>query len=240
MEYVCRDDPKTEKLMYGYGINDVWYRTEIREEFGTRGVDRSSKLIFFCYIHNSWKLMLRRVFKDKGYERCRIQKDWLRFSNYYEWFIHNVPTADQDYVVDKDLASQGVPTYSESTCLFVPKKVNNLIAKSPKKSSDSLRGTYLDKSKKTPCWQGYYTMDGKRNIVGFSSEYSAHCHWRTGSMGNIKSEIENIQKGLYGNLSPVVTVQLYRILEDMSYTIIKDIPFKGFNLDYKEYYPQGD
>ena len=235
MEFKSRKDKKTKGLIYGYGVNDIWYSSEIREEFTDQQGKRKSKLLFYCYIHNSWKVMLRRVFVDNRYEDCLIQEEWLTYSNYYRWFISTIPNSNQDYVVDKDILSKGVSCYSENTCLFVPKKINHLISKSPKKRSNFLIGTYLDKSKASISWQGYYTVDGKRDMKNFPTEYSAHSHWRRGCIKNIKTEIDKIASGEYGKLEGSLIKELYAIIEDMTYTMIQGIPFKGFNLPYNEY-----
>ena len=235
MKFKSRKDKKTKGLIYGYGINDSLYKPlEVKYH---RNEDEKIKreVVFSCYIFKSWKWMLRRVFIDKGYEDCKIQEDWLLFSNYFNWYVQNIPNSNQNYVIDKDLLSNGRSCYSENTCLFVPKRINDIISKAPAKKSTSLIGTYLDNSRSPSRWQGYYTINGKRDMKSFSSEYEAHSHWRLGCISNIKREIDKISSGDYGNLSNCIVKELYGIIENMTYTMIQAIPFKGFNLTYNNY-----
>lgn len=161
------------------------------------------------------------------------------FSNYFNWFIVNIPNSNQNYVVDKDLLSKGDSCYSENTCLFVPKRINDIISKSPSKKSKSLVGTYYDSSREPIRWQGYYAINGKRTIKGFSSEYEAHSFWRMGFIQRIKHEIDKVVGGVYGDLNPSLVTQMYSVIEDMTYTMIQGIPFKGFNLTYDNYIKEG-
>lgn len=79
MKFKSRVDQPTKGLLYGYGINDCWYKCEDTEYYENMAGGRSKKVLFSCYIFKSWRWMLRRVFIDKGYEKCKIQEDWLTF-----------------------------------------------------------------------------------------------------------------------------------------------------------------
>ena len=56
------------KLVYGVGVNDLDYRTQINEYVTKDGGERVLKPVFRCKYHAAWKRMLERCYSKKYLE----------------------------------------------------------------------------------------------------------------------------------------------------------------------------
>lgn len=102
------------KLIYGIGINDIKDITKTKD-----GIK--------CY--QTWRDMLKRCYSTKfqatkpTYIGCTVHPDWLRLSNFKQWF-------DKFYVdgydLDKDIIDCNNKVYSKDTCVFIPHSINML------------------------------------------------------------------------------------------------------------------
>lgn len=115
-----------KKLVYGAGINDYSGKVSI-----------NGKIIksYYC-----WKEMLRRCYsKDflcshPTYYGCTVCDEWLKFSNFKEFFDNNYVIG---YQLDKDIIVRGNKIYAPNLCRFIPSQINSLIENSKK-----IRGSY--------------------------------------------------------------------------------------------------
>lgn len=68
--------------------------------------------------------------KDRpGYAECMICDEWLDDKRrFYEWVDRNFYMIEGEPTVelDKDILVQGNKLYSPETCIFVPKRINDL------------------------------------------------------------------------------------------------------------------
>lgn len=231
MNYKHRHDIPTEGLLYGFGIDDTNYPKEKRIWYK----DGTSKLIWLDPIHNHWKLMLRRVFRDKGYENTYIQESWLKFSNYKLWFEKNKPQCGYDIklIVEKDLfSSYNCSSYSEHTCLIIPQNLNAVINSTRDKNSNLPIGVYYDKTKNN--YQGYFKSPNiKRNIKRFDSVREAHKFWQKGKIGILNNLIEDSELDIYDSR---LKIGLAQITSNLSRAIMQDkvtVSLKGY--DIREY-----
>lgn len=169
------------KLVYGVGINDATYVTQVTESFGYAGGKQIQKHIWTCPIYSIWKDMLERcyskTFKEKNptYSDCIVCRDWLLFSKFREWVII------QDWEglqLDKDILVDGNKLYSPATCCFVTKRVNSFIIE-----RNASRGKYPI----GVCWDSKHSrfkaqcssvFTGKQTYLGlFDDPESAHKAW---------------------------------------------------------------
>ena len=121
------------KTVQGIGYNDEKYPSrvegkKIREYITWNGV------LLRC-TENSW---IRRP----SYTGTTCSENFKSYSYFYEWCNKQVGFGSLDanneiWHLDKDLLVKGNKVYSEDTCVFVPKKINNLLVK-----SDALRGSH--------------------------------------------------------------------------------------------------
>lgn len=82
--------------------------------------------------YNLWRAMIDRCYWEKYQEKytsyigCTMSENFKYFPYFKEWCSEqtglNLPT----YQLDKDLLVKGNKIYSEDTCVFVPREINNL------------------------------------------------------------------------------------------------------------------
>lgn len=95
--------------------------------------------------YSGWSNMLYRCYspeaeiKNPTYKDCTVHKDWYNFQNYAEWFYTNYK---EGYHVDKDLSCKGNKLYSEGTCIFIPRKVNNFLSGEERHKDGTLLGCH--------------------------------------------------------------------------------------------------
>ena len=79
-----------------------------------------------------WSNMLKRCYVSKDnptYENCTVCEEWHNFQNFAKWYEENYYEIDEDLFLDKDILYKGNKIYSPSTCVFVPRLINNLFTK---------------------------------------------------------------------------------------------------------------
>ena len=141
------------KKVMGVGLFDVKYTCNANES-----IKKASKL---------WRGMLMRCYDNSfldthiSYKGCSVCDEWLRFSNFKEWFDKNYV---EGYALDKDILIKGNKTYSPKTCCFVPQRINSLIL-----NHKNGRGKYpigVRKGCGANSYTALYTRDGKSVVIG--------------------------------------------------------------------------
>ena len=99
-----------------------------------------------------WNSMIHRCYDEKflkhnkAYERAEVCKEWLCYSNFCEWFKENYYEIENEKVeLDKDILNKGNKIYSPKTCIFVPKRINQLFPKCDKSRGDLPIGVSFEK-----------------------------------------------------------------------------------------------
>lgn len=170
------------ELIYGVGLNDVDYVTQIREDIGYVGGKRKRRIVWVCPFYVLWINMLRRCYDEKAllkqptYNGATVTEDWHKLSKLKAW------AEQQDYVgkhLDKDIILVGNKLYSPETCAFVTQATNSFITASDASRGDCLIGCGFHKL--TNKFQAYCNnpFTKKREHLGlFLSEKEAHEAWR--------------------------------------------------------------
>lgn len=119
------------KLVYGVGINDADYVTQINENSGyNEDGKKIQKMIWVCPFSKVWRAMIGRCYSVKIQERqpsyvgCQVTPEWHYFMTFRDWMI------EQDWegkALDKDLLIAGNKTYSPETCVFISQTVNSFL-----------------------------------------------------------------------------------------------------------------
>jgi len=173
MEFVRKPTNRTRKgLVEKAGINDADYATSYKA---------GGKYIV-CPYYRKWKNMLKRCYslaylnKHPTYRDCKVDTEWLKFSNFREWMI----TQDwQGKDLDKDLLIKGNKIYSPSLCVFINPSTNLAIAKSGKKDVRLLAGVTYTKSNTKYVAVVHKGTPSKKTYLGtYSTEVEAHNVWR--------------------------------------------------------------
>ena len=170
------------KLVWGVGVNDLGYRTQIQEWVTKNGGKRIRKTVFLCPYYVAWKNMLTRCYSKKflesrpSYTGTTVCSEWLSATAFRKWM------EQQDWqgkCLDKDIIVPGSRLYSPETCAFVLKATNSFVT-----ANDASRGNYpigVSLFKRT----GKYIarcknpFTGKNEHLGlFSTPEEAHEAWR--------------------------------------------------------------
>lgn len=89
-----------------------------------------------------WTNMLERCYCEKyharkpTYKDCSVSDFFKNYSNFKKWCNQQVGFNVKGYSLDKDILVKGNKIYSESTCAFVPKDINNLLTKRESRHGD--------------------------------------------------------------------------------------------------------
>ena len=170
------------KLVFGVGVNDLGYRTQVWEELPKYGGKRVLKSVFRCKYYTTWRNMLERCYSKKSlesrptYNGTSVCSEWLSATAFKKWM------EEQDWQgksLDKDIIVHGSKLYSPETCAFVLNATNLFVT-----ARDASRGEY-------PIGVSLYKPAGKyRALCGnpftgkvehlglFSTPEEAHEAWR--------------------------------------------------------------
>jgi len=171
-----------KKLVCGVGVNDLGYKTHVREELTKNGGKRVQKTVFICKYYAAWKNMLERCYSKKflesspSYIGTSVCSEWLYATAFKKWM------EQQDWhgkCLDKDIIVPGSKLYSPDTCAFVLNATNSFVI-----ASDASRGDYpigVCLYKRTGKYQAQCgnPSTGKQEYLGlFSTPEEAHEVWR--------------------------------------------------------------
>ena len=109
-------------LFYGVGLNDRRYPSRVRGRI-TRE-------------HLLWRNLLNRCYAPKAQEKrptyigCSVSENFKDCSYFHDWCQNQTGFDQESFHLDKDLIFKGNKLYSENTCLFLPRELNNLLTSS--------------------------------------------------------------------------------------------------------------
>lgn len=105
--------------------------------------------------YSVWKSILERCYSKKThkgrptYINCNICEEWKYYKNFKEWFNkHYYEIEGENIQLDKDILIEGNKIYSPDTCIFVPRRINQMFET---KQSNLPRGVYWSKSRNKYC-----------------------------------------------------------------------------------------
>lgn len=111
----------SNRKVYGVAVNDV------------------AECVTNTAYHKKWLIMLNRCYHptqakhNKSYNDVFVCDEWLKLSNFKEWFENPENGYKEGYQLDKDILVKGNRVYSPETCCFVPSEINNIIKLGNKK-----------------------------------------------------------------------------------------------------------
>ena len=79
------------KLVYGVGVNDLDYRTQVYEYVTENEGKRIRKHVFLCKYYTVWTSMLKRCYSKKSLERNQsyigtsVCSEWLSATAFKKW-----------------------------------------------------------------------------------------------------------------------------------------------------------
>lgn len=144
-----------KELIYGVATND--YEGYIMDD-NSRPIDS----------YNTWFQMIRRCYNESErhlhptYADCTVCDEWLKYSNFKEWFDNPENGYRKGYQLDKDILLKGNKVYSPDTCCFVPNELNSITTK-----ANTLRGdTPIGVSKNGNKYRAAYGRLNKLIYIG--------------------------------------------------------------------------
>lgn len=106
-----------------------------------------------------WSSMITRCHSSEyhkvqpTYKDCSVSDKFVFFSYFREWCNDQIGFKSLDdkgkpFALDKDVLIKGNKVYSEDTCAFLPREINNLMINCSKSRGDSAIGTCYSKAHK--------------------------------------------------------------------------------------------
>lgn len=162
--------------------------------FGVGFIGEKNASRDYNYIYKMWCNMLYRCYDEKfkvnqpTYKDAIVCNEWHDFRNFREWVL----TQDyKDKELDKDILTYDCKIYSPETCVFISKKINQLLvfaynSKGKMKTGVTKhQGKYLSQA-------SYGYGKGERKYLGvYDTENEAHEAYIRFKSGYIKELAEN-------------------------------------------------
>ena len=146
-----------------------------------------------------WRNMLRRCYdpkfqeKEPTYKGCKVEDYLLNFQHMCKWLENNYYKVPGELMcLDKDILCKGNKIYSRNTCIFVPKRINNLFTKRDNDRGNSPIGVTPNSygNYQVRCCDGY----GKRISLGtYSTEEEAFRVYKNYKEKVIKEVIDSYE-----------------------------------------------
>lgn len=173
---------KKDKLIYGWGVNDVDYNVH-----ETEVIDGKRKQVWVCPYYRKWSNILERCFCPKFQERhptykaCAVTEEWKHLSDFIKW-VDSQPNKDwMNCEPDKDFLVLGNKHYSPETVVFVSRKVNGFSIDRGKDRGDYMIGVSCRPNRKKNPYQASCSnpfTKGDRHIGYYPTELEAHKAWQ--------------------------------------------------------------
>lgn len=122
-------------------------------------------------MYTLWSNMLSRCYGSKTqarqptYQGCEVSDNFKSFKFFTEWCQEQIGFGKEGYALDKDLLVQGNKIYSENTCVFLPRLVNQALTTQKHKKSGLPSGVYRRPLVKTNIYQSTLTRYGVLHIL---------------------------------------------------------------------------
>ena len=166
--------------VYGVGVLGAKYPSKVND-VQTKEYDLWAGMLKRCYSD---------IFKKKRptYEGCEVSENFKSYEYFYEWCHKQIGFGDDGWQLDKDLLTKGNKVYSESTCVFIPREINQILVKSTASRGEYLIGVYWDKTKKAFIAQ-VGKSKGKQEWLGsFKTEVEAFNAYKQAKEAFVKEQ----------------------------------------------------
>lgn len=152
--------------------------------------------------YKTWSGMIERCYstrfleKQPTYRNCTVDPEWHNFQNFVPWFEANYV---EGYHLDKDLLVLGNTIYSDKTCVFIPRWLNNILL-----DSQSSRGALpIGVSYLYGKYRARFSCKGRSEHLGlFASPelaYAAYCKAK-GAYLVAMAEVKEVPDRIKSNL----------------------------------------
>lgn len=114
-------------MAYSYTRNVPDFRNEAGEWVKTKVVSPHERIVTLSA--GRWSNLnsrCSRAYQSKNPTYVGVTNDFLSFQHFVEWSVHQFGYEFNTFDLDKDILEGKNKSYSESTCVFVPREVNVL------------------------------------------------------------------------------------------------------------------
>ena len=141
-----------------------------------------------------WKRMLERCYSDSyqkkrpTYKGCKVSDNFKSYEYFYEWCHSQIGFDNEGWHLDKDLLIKGNKVYSESTCVFLPQEVNNVLTKSASSRGEYLIGVSWSETNRAFIARVNKNTGKSKHLGLFNTELEAHNAYKTAKESFIKEQ----------------------------------------------------
>ena len=143
-----------------------------------------------------WSNMLKRCYSDSykkkqpTYKDCAVSENFKSYEYFYEWCNEQIGFDNEGWQLDKDLLIKGNKVYSEYSCVFLPREINQVLVKRESSRGEHLIGVSWDKRDKAFVAQ-VSKNKGKREYLGyFKTEIEAFNTYKDAKESFVKEQAE--------------------------------------------------
>ena len=118
-----------------------------------------------------WMNVLKRCYSKwfsenrPSYNGCFMSDNFKSYDYFYEWCNNQIGFIGDNFALDKDLLIKGNRVYSENTCVFLPRDINNaLILRKSKRGRFPIGVSFSDRDNR---FRAVLTMFGENVCVGY-------------------------------------------------------------------------
>lgn len=149
------------------------------QNHGFKGDSKTTKNNKIVQSYQVWQKMMQRCYdynfhnKQPTYCGITVCKEWSSYENFKNWFNDNYyEIGGEEMCLDKDILIKGNKVYSPETCVFVPKRINNLFTKRQNDRGEYCIGvTYHKRLGKFNARCN--TLNGRKHIGYYDTEIEA-------------------------------------------------------------------
>ena len=181
------------------------------------------KSVRHCLYYQAWNSMLSRCYGNSKnpsmdrYLECSVSDDWLFFDNFRDWMVQQ---RWEGRVLDKDLLVFNNKIYSSSTCVFVPRFVNQFVVMSDKSRGDFPVGVSFRKDREK--YRSYITKGNKYISLGhFTNPKDAHLAWQLAKIEQAREYIDIFKE------DPLIISGLERVVKKIQEDVDSDAETKN-------------
>lgn len=167
-----------------WGLNEQKYK-----KYNVAYNTSTDKKIYNSKEYHAWSYMLRLVYEDseeyvkrrKG-KNITVCNEWLDFANFNEWFGDNYYTVGNEQMdLCRNLLAQDNEEFSPDMCVFVPRRIMQLITPKNISKSNLPRGVGYRETTGTYYSTCYMQIDGKNTTKrrsGFKTAEEAFLQYK--------------------------------------------------------------
>lgn len=147
--------------------------------------------------YNLWVSMLRRCYskeylsRNPSYQGCEVSDNFKNFQYFAEWCNNQIGFNTEGYQLDKDAVFKGNKLYSEYTCFFVPKRVNQFFINRKRGRGEYPIGVSFSKSRQKFIATASNGLGKLVNLGGYTTPLEAFLQYKKykESLGRVLAEM---------------------------------------------------